>query len=216
MNIDVDEQYDRYLLFTLGKIEKEVRRSDDNSTIVRYSVVFYPRENGIFIPPLGEEQSLIQKLEKMGLYKILGIPDEFEVGTNQSDRLYRKGITFTLNLNQNKFNEAYKEYKAKVKRWSTTQSARDSSIGRYELKQLFKNKSKALKVSGKSLDLLNILSDFKPHESKELKNAVGSLNLTSLISKLNKKIPVIGFTIDLHTKGVGYLKTQYILKYTAE
>lgn len=216
MYINADEQYDRYILFVLDKIEKELRRSFENSNVISYPILFYPIISDIFIPPLGEEQSLIQKLEGMDLYKIQGIPDEFEVGTDQSSKLYRKGIAFTLDINRDKFNEAYKEYRAKVKRWVTTQSSRDSSIGRYKLKQLFKNKSKALKVSGKSLDLLNILSDFRPHESKELKNAVGSLNLTSLISKLNKKIPVIGFTIDLHTKGFGYLKTQYILKYIAE
>lgn len=216
MNIDVDEQYDRYILFTLDKIEKELRRLDDNSSVIRYSILFYPRENTIFIPPLGEEQHLIQKLEKMGLYKILGIPDEFEVGTDQSDKLYRKGITFTLNLNLDKFNEAYKEYRAKVKRWTTTQSARDNSIGRYKLRQLFKSRSKGLKVSGKSLDLFNILLDFEPHESKELNRGVSSLNLKSLISKLNKKISKIGFTIALYTKGVGNFTTQYILKHNPE
>ncbi|OGE33757.1 hypothetical protein A3C59_05000 [Candidatus Daviesbacteria bacterium RIFCSPHIGHO2_02_FULL_36_13] len=215
MYVDVDEQFDRHILFILSKIQEGIKNQEDNSNKIRYSVFLYPIINNPFVPHPTTEQTLLGQLEKLGLFEKESGYDNFIVGENSSTNPKSVGVTYTIKVYLDKFNQSYQEFKSKVDKWDISSANRNTKLKRAELEAIFSEKVKTLKLINKSLAFIEVLKDFKPHNADKFKN-FDSSSIKNIKSKLNKKLNKIGFEIALNSRNNGYQDTSYILRIKAK
>src|SRR3990167_5655092 len=174
MYVDVDEQFDRHILYILSKIQEGIKNQEDNSNKIRYSVFLYPIINNPFVPHPTTEQTLLGQLEKLGLFEKESGYDNFIVGENSSTNPKSVGVTYTIKVYLDKFNQSYQEFKSKVDKWDISSANRNTKL-------------KTLKLINKSLAFIEVLKDFKPHNADKFKN-FDSSSIKNIKSKLNKKL----------------------------
>lgn len=138
VGVDPDEQYDRYILYVLNKIKKELRRSEDDSNTIRYSVFLIPVIKDPFVPHPTEEQNLLRKLARQNLYEQIGEIDDFQIGLDARGQPEAAGITFTFQINIDLFNREHKKIKTKIANYDLKKDGKFAMEENKEAAQGFK------------------------------------------------------------------------------
>lgn len=119
MYIDADEEFDRKTLFVLNKIQRELRKLDNESSLIQYHLFDYPINREPFIPKPLEERNILNILKSRNIIKEALDEITFESGADSRGQSLSAGLIFSFKVNLDQFNTLYKEFKDKIAAYNT-------------------------------------------------------------------------------------------------
>lgn len=127
-NLTSEEKFSLAVWYILEKIKKEILQQTDENNSITYTVFVYPTTKDPTTPHPTEEQILLRKLEKKGLFKEIREKSGFQYGKDDVGNPESAGIQFYLKVNKVVFNKYHSKYQKKIKTLKATSQNKNTLI----------------------------------------------------------------------------------------